>query len=179
VSAANIILWRRPFRAAWAPPLDSHHRGDAASPGARTQSISAGAMGHENNFRGTCAMSSVTEYGRCRYQGKNPTARCESRRWLQVADSRFQGRNLGGQAQDAASLPKNFEIPAPLAARNFPERITRALSPARAKLACLPSFSRSAVIFTAVEQRLIPALQILQEAQRSPQAPGLDCCGRD
>jgi len=84
---------------------------------------------------------------------------------LQVADSRFQGE-LARQAKDAGKLPKNFEIPA-AHRENFPERIARALKPAR-EAGMLPSFPFGSD-FTAVEQRLIPALQILQEAQRSPQ----------
>ena len=55
---------------------------------------------------------------------------------------------------------------------NFPERIKAALKPAR-EAGLLPSFPFGSD-FTDVEQRLIPALQILQQAQRSPlRLPGL------
>jgi hypothetical protein len=47
-----------------------------------------------------------------------------------------------------------------------PERITAALKPAR-DAGLLPSFPFGSD-FTEVEQRLIPALQVLQEAQHTP-----------
>lgn len=75
------------------------------------------------------------------------------------------------QAKDAGKLPRNYEIP--VAHReNYPERISAALKPARdaGLLSPFPFGSD----FTAVEQRLIPALQILQQAQRTPlQLPSL------
>ncbi len=74
-------------------------------------------------------------------------------------------------AKDAGKLPKNFEIP-PAHRENFPERIAEALKPAR-EAGLLPSFPFGSD-FTEVEQRLIPALQVLQEAQRTPlRLPGL------
>ena len=89
---------------------------------------------------------------------------------LAVTDSRFQPE-LARQAKDAGKLPKNFEIEA-AHRENFPERIAAALKPAR-QAGLLPSFPFGSD-FTDVEQRLIPALQILQEAQRAPlQLPGL------
>jgi hypothetical protein len=89
---------------------------------------------------------------------------------LGVADSRFQSE-LARQAKDAGKLPKQFVIPADHR-ENFPERIARALKPAR-DVGLLPSFPFGSD-FTDVEQRLIPALQILQDAQASPQRlPGL------
>ena len=48
----------------------------------------------------------------------------------------------------------------------MPERITTALKPAR-EAGLLPSFPFGSD-FTEVEQRLIPALQVLQEAQHAP-----------
>ena len=81
---------------------------------------------------------------------------------LQVADSRFQDE-LARQAKDAGKLPKNFEIP-PAHRDNYPDRIASALKPARAA-GLLPSFPFGSD-FTEAEQRLIPALQLLQEAQR-------------
>jgi hypothetical protein len=84
---------------------------------------------------------------------------------LQVADSRFQDE-LARQAKDAGKLPANFEI-AKAFRDNYPERIAEALRPAR-QAGLLPSFPFGSD-FTDVEQRLIPALQFLQEVQRSPQ----------
>jgi len=75
------------------------------------------------------------------------------------------------QARDAGKLPRNFEIPAGHR-ENFPERIKTALKPAR-EAGLLPTFPFGSD-FTDAEQRLIPALQILQQARRSPlQLPGL------
>src|SRR5256886_7010392 len=105
----------------------------------------------------------ITEYGVADIRGKSDADVIAA--MLQVADSRFQGE-LGRQAKDAGKLPKNFEIPAHCR-ENFPERITRALSPAR-RAGMLPSFPFGSD-FTEAEQRLIPVLQILQDAQRSPQ----------
>jgi len=89
---------------------------------------------------------------------------------LQITDSRFQ-EELKRQAKDAGKLPQNFEIP-PVYRNNYPERISGALLPAR-DAGLLPPFPFGSD-FTDVEQRLIPALQLLQEAQGSPQLlPGL------
>jgi hypothetical protein len=75
------------------------------------------------------------------------------------------------QAKEAGKLPRGYEIPAGHR-ENFPERIREALKPAR-DAGLLPSFPFGSD-FTEVEQRLIPALQILQEAQRTPLTlPGL------
>ena len=85
---------------------------------------------------------------------------------LQIADLRFQAE-LAREAKDAGKLPKNFEIPA--AHRdNYSDRVASALKPARAA-GLLPSFPFG-TDFTEVEQRLIPALQLLQEAQRAPRS---------
>ena len=110
----------------------------------------------------------VTEYGVADLRGKSDADVIAA--MLAVADSRFQSE-LARQAKDAGKLPKNFEIPA-AQRENFPERINTALKPAR-EAGLLPSFPFGSD-FTDTEQRLIPALQILQEAQRSPQRlPGL------
>jgi Acetyl-CoA hydrolase/transferase C-terminal domain len=104
----------------------------------------------------------VTEYGIADLKGKSDAEVIGA--MLQVADSRFQGE-LARQAKDAGKLPKDYEIPA-VHRENYPERIARALKPAR-EAGLLPSFPFGSD-FTAVEQRLIPALQFLQEAQRAP-----------
>src|ERR1700688_3486732 len=105
----------------------------------------------------------VTEYGVADIRGKSDADVIAA--MLQVTDSRFQDE-LARQAKDAGKLPKNFEIP-DACRENHPERIVDALKPAR-EAGLLPSFPFGSD-FTDVEQRLIPALQILQVAQRSPQ----------
>ncbi len=130
--------------------------------GARTQSNIRWSYGHETIPRHLRDVI-VTEYGVADIRGKSDADVIAA--MLQVADSRFQGE-LARQAKDAGKLPKNFEIPVPYR-ENFPGRIARALKPAR-EAGMLPSFPFGSD-FTEVEQRLIPALQILQEAQRSPQ----------
>ena len=110
----------------------------------------------------------VTEYGVADLRGKSDADVIAA--MLGVADSRFQS-DLMRQAKDAGKLSKTFEIPA-AHRENFPERIVRALAPAR-EAGLLPAFPFGSD-FTDVEQRLIPALQLLQDAQRSPQRlPGL------
>jgi hypothetical protein len=85
---------------------------------------------------------------------------------LNVADSRFQAE-LMRQAKDAGKLPKNHEIPA-AHRENLPDRVSAALKPSR-EAGLLPAFPFGSD-FTDVEQRLIPALQILKEATASPLA---------
>jgi hypothetical protein len=110
----------------------------------------------------------VTEYGVADLRGKSDAEVIAA--MLQVADSRFQ-EELARQAKDAGKLPAGFEIPKTFR-ENYPERIADALRPAR-QAGMLPSFPFGSD-FTDVEQRLIPALQFLQEAQRTPQRlPGL------
>ena len=104
----------------------------------------------------------VTEYGVADVRGK-----CDAdviMAMLAVTDSRFQAE-LAKIAKDAGKLPKDFEIPA-AHRENYPERITTALRPAR-EAGLLPSFPFGSD-FTDIEQRLIPALQVLQEARRTP-----------
>jgi acyl-CoA hydrolase len=135
--------------------------------GAQTQSNIRWSYGHETIPRHLRDVV-VTEYGVADIRGKSDAEVIAA--MLQVSDSRFQNE-LARQAKDAGKLPKGFEIPA--AHRdNHPERIARALAPARAA-GLLPSFPFGSD-FTQVEQRLIPALQWLQDAQRSPlRLPGL------
>jgi hypothetical protein len=110
----------------------------------------------------------VTEYGIADVRGKSDEDVIAA--MLAISDSRFQDE-LARQAKDAGKLPKSFEIPA-VHRENFPERIAAALKPAR-DAGLLPSFPFGSD-FTDVEQRLIPALQLLQAAQRTPaRLPGL------
>ena len=110
----------------------------------------------------------VTEYGVADIRGKSDEEVIAA--MLAIADSRFQDEPAR-QAKDAGKLPKGFEIPA-AHRENFPDRIAAALKPAR-EAGLLPSFPFGSD-FTEVEQRLIPALQLLQAAQRTPaQLPGL------
>jgi len=110
----------------------------------------------------------VTEYGVADVRGKSDAKVIAA--MLAIADSRFQDE-LARQAKDAGKLPKDFEIPA-AHRENFPERVAVALKPAR-EAGLLPSFPFGSD-FTEVEKRLIPALQLLQAAQRTPaKLPGL------
>ena len=135
--------------------------------GARTQSNIRWSYGHETIPRHLRDII-VTEYGVADIRGKSDAEVIAT--MLQVADSRFQNE-LARQAKDSGKLPTDFEIPA-AHRENYPERIARALKPAR-EAGLLPSFPFGSD-FTDVEQRLIPALQFLQDAQAAPQRlPGL------
>jgi hypothetical protein len=135
--------------------------------GAKTQSNIRWSYGHETIPRHLRDII-VTEYGVADLRGKSDADVIAA--MLAVADSRFQAE-LARQAKDAGKLPKNFEIPA-AQRENLPERIASALKPAR-EAGLLPSFPFGSD-FTDTEQLLIPALQILQEAQRTPlRLPGL------
>jgi hypothetical protein len=110
----------------------------------------------------------VTEYGVADVRGKSDAETIAA--MLSISDSRFQGE-LAKVAKDAGKLPKDFEIPRAHRG-NYPEAIAAALRPAR-EAGLLPSFPFGSD-FTETEQRLIPALQLLREAQRSPlRLPGL------
>jgi hypothetical protein len=83
---------------------------------------------------------------------------------LAVADSRFQDELLR-QAKHAGKIEKGFALPSDWR-QNTPARIERALAGARAEglLAPFP-FETD---FTPIEQRLLPALQLLKSASASP-----------
>jgi len=104
----------------------------------------------------------ITEYGTADVRGKSDVDVIAA--MLAIADSRFQSE-LARVAKEAGKLPKDFEVPAAYR-ENTPERVSAALKPAR-DTGLLPSFPFGSD-FTEVEQRLIPALQILQEAQQAP-----------
>jgi hypothetical protein len=129
--------------------------------GSRLQSNIRWSYGHETIPRHLRDII-VTEYGVADLRGKSDADVIAA--MLQVADSRFQNE-LTRQAKDAGKLPANFEIPKAYR-QNTPDRIADALRPAR-QAGHLPLFPFGCD-FTDVEQRLIPALQFLQEAQRSP-----------
>ncbi len=135
--------------------------------GAKTQSNIRWSYGHETIPRHLRDVV-VTEYGVADIRGKTDTEVIAA--MLQVSDSRFQNE-LARQAKDAGKLPREFEIP-PAHRDNHPERIASALKPAR-EAGLLPLFPFGSD-FTEVEQRLIPALQGLQDARRAPlRLPGL------
>jgi hypothetical protein len=129
--------------------------------GAKAQSNIRWSYGHETIPRHLRDVF-VTEYGVADVRGKSDAEIIAA--MLAIADSRFQAE-LARQAKDAGKLPKSFEIPA-VHRENYPERIKSALKPAR-EAGLLPPFPFGSD-FTDVEQRLIPALQFLQDAQRVP-----------
>ena len=128
--------------------------------GSRLESNIRWAYGHETIPRHLRDIV-VTEYGVADLRGKSDAEVIAA--MLQVTDSRFQDE-LTRQAKDAGKLPASFEIP-PAYRQNDPHRIAEALRPAR-QAGLLPFFPFGSD-FTDVEQRLIPALQLLQEEQRS------------
>ncbi len=135
--------------------------------GAKPQSNILWSYGHETIPRHLRDVI-VTEYGVADIRGKSDADVIAA--MLGVADSRFQAE-LVRQAKDAGKLPNSFEVPA-AHRENYPDRIACALKPAR-EAGLLASFPFG-TDFTAAEQRLIPALQMLQDAQRSPRRlPGL------
>ena len=135
--------------------------------GAKTHSNIRWSYGHQTIPRHLRDVF-VTEYGIADVRGRSDAETIAA--MLQITDSRFQDE-LAKMAKDAGKLAKSFEIPR-ASRENFPERITQALKPAR-EAGLLPSFPFG-TDFTEVEQRLIPALQLLRDAQRVPlRLPGL------
>jgi hypothetical protein len=104
----------------------------------------------------------VTEYGIADLRGKPDHEVIAA--MLAVADSRFQAELLR-QAKDAGKIAPTFEIPA-ACRENFPERIAAILKPHR-ESGVLPSFPFG-TDFTAAEQQLIPALELLKDVSSSP-----------
>ncbi|MDP3748821.1 MAG: acetyl-CoA hydrolase/transferase C-terminal domain-containing protein [Phenylobacterium sp.] len=82
---------------------------------------------------------------------------------LSIADNRFQA-DLLARAKAAGKIDKGYEIPAAFR-DNRPERIERALAPAR-EAGLLTTFPFGCE-FTDVEQRLLPAPQALRGATGS------------
>jgi len=150
--------------------------------GAKIQSNIRWTYGHETIPRHLRDII-ITEYGVADIRGKSDADVIAA--MLGITDSRFQDE-LMRQAKDAGKLPKNFEIAAGCR-DNHPERIVSALKPAR-EAGLLPTFPFG-TDFTEVEQRLIPALQVLQDAQRlagllwqglihTPDASDAECLAR-
>jgi acyl-CoA hydrolase len=108
----------------------------------------------------------VTEYGAADLRGKSD--RDVIAAMLAIADSRFQDELLR-RAKDAGKIERSFELPAHRR-DNTRERIARALAPAREQ-GLLPAFPFGSD-FTATEQRLIPALELLRSASL-PRLAGL------
>ncbi len=100
----------------------------------------------------------ITEYGVADLRGKSDSEVIAA--MLAIADSRFQDELLR-QAKDAGKIARDFELPS-AARNNTPGAIARALRPA-ADAGLLPLFPFG-TDFTDVEQRLIPALAVLQSA---------------
>jgi hypothetical protein len=103
----------------------------------------------------------VTEYGVADLRGKPDQEVIAA--MLAIADSRFQPELLK-RAKDARKIPAHFEI-SPAYRDNTPDKIARALKPLRAR-GQLPPYPFG-TDFTEVEQRLIPALEILQKESAS------------
>jgi hypothetical protein len=129
--------------------------------GAKVQSNLRWIYGHETIPRHLRDII-ITEYGVADTRGKSDADVIAA--MLSVADSRFQDE-LARAAKEAGKLPRSYEVPAAYR-ENVPERITAALKPAR-ETGLLPSFPFGSD-FTDVEQRLIPALEMLQAAQAEP-----------
>jgi hypothetical protein len=104
----------------------------------------------------------VTEYGIADLRGK--TDREVIAALLAVADSRFQDELLR-QAKRAGKIEKGFALPSGWR-QNTPARIERALAGARAGGLLAPFPFQTD--FTPIEQRLLPALQLLKSASASP-----------
>ncbi len=104
----------------------------------------------------------VTEYGVADVRGRSDSDVIAA--MLAISDSRFQPE-LVREAKDAGKLKKTFELSAEYR-ENYPERVAEALKPYRDS-GVLPPFPFGSD-FTEVEQRLIPALQILKDASASP-----------
>jgi acetyl-CoA hydrolase/transferase-like protein len=98
----------------------------------------------------------VTEYGIADLRGK--TDRDVIAAMLAVTDSRFQD-DLLARAKHAGKIEQSFELE-PSCRDNAPERIARALAPAREQ-GLLPRFPFG-TDFTATEQQLLPALALLR-----------------
>jgi acyl-CoA hydrolase len=123
--------------------------------GGRTSSNIRWTYGHETIPRHLRDII-VTEYGVADLRGKSDEKVIAA--MLAIADSRFQPELLRA-AKSAGKIAPDYEIPAAHRS-NTPEHIARCLAPMRALLPPFP-FGTD---FTAVEQRLVPALGRLKGA---------------
>jgi acyl-CoA hydrolase len=103
----------------------------------------------------------ITEYGIADIRGKSDREVIAA--MVAITDSRFQDELLR-QAKDAGKIEREYALPKS-ARDNTPDAIVRALKPA-ADAGLLPLFPFG-TDFTAIEQRLIPALQVLKSASPS------------
>jgi hypothetical protein len=134
---------------------------ESTRPGKAVQSNIRWTYGHETIPRHLRDVF-ITEYGIADVRGKSDADVIAA--MLAISDSRFQDE-LARVAKDAGKLAKSYEFPREVR-DNTPERIAAALKPAR-EVGLLPAFPFGSD-FTPAEQRLIPALQVLQEAQAAP-----------
>jgi hypothetical protein len=135
---------------------------EATRPGRKAVSNIKWSYGHETIPRHLRDIV-ITEYGVADLRGKSDAGVIAA--MLSVADSRFQPELLR-QAKDAGKIAKHFEVDRAYR-ENLPDKISAALAPAR-ESGFLPAFPFGSD-FNAIEQRLIPALQILSFAASSPQ----------
>jgi acyl-CoA hydrolase len=103
----------------------------------------------------------VSEYGVADLRGKTDAEVIAA--MLSIADSRYQPELLT-RAKEARKIPANYEIPT-AHRENTLERIERALQPLRDS-GHLPEYPFG-TDFTETEQRLVPALEVLQNASTS------------
>ncbi len=129
--------------------------------GARATSNVRWSYGHETIPR-HLRDAVVSEYGVADLRGRSDAETIAA--MLNITASRFQDELLR-QAKEAGKIAKNYEIPSRYR-ENTPERIERALKPFR-EAGHLPAFPFGSD-FDAVEQRLLPALEHLQNAVQSP-----------
>ncbi|HVZ70703.1 MAG TPA: acetyl-CoA hydrolase/transferase C-terminal domain-containing protein [Rhizomicrobium sp.] len=129
--------------------------------GARATSNVRWSYGHETIPR-HLRDAVVSEYGVADLRGRSDAETIAA--MLNITASRFQDELLR-QAKEAGKIAKNYEIPSRYR-ENTPERIERALKPFR-EAGHLPAFPFGSD-FNAVEQRLLPALEHLQNAVQSP-----------
>ena len=104
----------------------------------------------------------VTEYGIADLRGKSDRDCIAA--MLEIADSRFQAELLD-TAKKAGKIETSYEIPAPFR-NNTPQRVERALAALRDD-GLLDPFPFG-TDFTETELRLLPALQLMQTASKSP-----------
>jgi len=129
----------------------------ARGAGARAQSNVRWSYGHTTIPRHLRDIV-VSEYGIADLRGKSDEHVVAQ--MLAIADSRFQAALLD-RAKAAGKIARDYEIP-PAHRQNHPERVAAALEPLRAR-GLLPDYPFGTE-FTPVEQRLLRALERLEDA---------------